>query len=369
MPGSERVMSGHSNLPEDTSGEYSRQRLTQGVLIAITAIGIFLCWLLAKPFLDAITWALGLAVVGRPLHRRLEHLFGPNAAALIAVIIVTTTIVAPGVFLIENLFEETRDWLVTVGKTFHPGAIHTAVEGHPLAQRALAWLESTFDRDDQVRRLTGALAGQLPGAVIGSTQFITQFAIMLVTLFYFFRDHRQLLGALASLMPLSQSEASTLLRRISETIRATLYGNLAVKFIQGVLGGLMFWILGLPAPALFGALMTLLALLPMVGTAFVWGPAAIYLMLQGSWVKAIILVAWGALVVSTIDNLLYPMLVAGEVRLHTLAILFAVFGGLIRFGISGIILGPLILAITLSLLDVWKRRTEVVRVAPEYGTS
>jgi predicted PurR-regulated permease PerM len=302
------------------------------------------------------------------LHRRLEHL-GPNTAALIAVIVVTITLVAPGVFMIEKLLEETRSWLGTIGKTFHPGAIHSAVAGHPLAERALAWLESSFDQDDQVRRLTGALAGQLPGAVIGSSQFITQFAIMLVTLFYFLRDHRQLMGALAGLMPLSQSEASMVIRRISETIRATLYGNLAVKFIQGVLGGLMFWILGLPAPALFGALMALLAILPMVGTAFVWGPVAIYLLLQGSWVKAVILLAWGGLVVSTIDNLLYPMLVAGEVRIHTLAILFAVFGGLIRFGLAGIILGPLILAITLSLLDVWRRRTEVVRMPPEYETS
>lgn len=357
-------MSFQSNFPEETSAQYSRERLMQWVLLAVTAIGIFLCWLLAKPFLDAIVWALGLAVVGRPLHRRLENLFGANTAALIAVTGVTVTLIAPGVFLIENLFEETRDGLAMIGKAFEPGALHNAVQGYPFAGRALAWFESAFDRDDQFRRLAGALAGRLPAAVGGSSQFITQFAIMLVTLFYFFRDHRRLMEALAGLMPLSQAEGSILLRKISATIRATLYGNLAVKFIQGVLGGVMFWILGLPAPALFGALMALLAILPMVGTAFVWGPAAIYLLLQGSWIKAIVLVLWGALVVSLIDNLLYPMLVAGEVRIHTLGILFAVFGGLIRFGIGGVILGPLILAITLSLLDVWRTRTELVRVSP-----
>lgn len=364
MRGAERVMSVPSNCREEVGAGYSRERLTQWVLMTATGIGIFLCWLLAKPFLDAITWALGLAVVGRPVHRRLERLLGANIAALIAVAGITVTLIAPGVFLINNLFDETRNGLVTIGNIFHPGTLHNIAERYPLAERMLVWFESTFDRDDQIRRLSGALADRLPGAVSGSSQFVTQFAIMLVTLFYFFRDHRRLMEGLGGLMPLASSEANFLLRRISETIRATLYGNLAVKLIQGVLGGLMFWILGLPAPALFGALMALLAVLPMIGTAFVWGPATIYLLLQGSWVKAIILFAWGALIVSLIDNLLYPVLIASEVRTHTLGILFAVFGGLIQFGIGGVILGPLILAITRSLLEVWRARTEAARVSP-----
>lgn len=349
---------------EKASPGYTRERLTESVLVVVTGIGIYLCWLLARPFRDAIIWALALAVVGRPLHRRLERLFGPNLAALIAVAGVTVTLIAPGVFLIENLFEETRSGLVTIGRSFRPDALQRIAEQYPFAGRGLAWFESTFDRNDQFGRLASALAGQLPAALSGSSQFITQFALMLVTLFYFFRDHQRLTSSLARLIPLSAPEVSILFRRISETIRATLYGNVAVKFIQGVLGGLMFWILGLPAPALFGALMALLAVLPMIGTAFVWGPAAIYLLLHGSWVKAIILVAWGVLVVSLIDNLLYPVLVAGEMRIHTLGILFAVFGGLIAFGIGGVILGPLILAVTLSLLEVWRIRTDVVRVSP-----
>src|SRR3569833_921248 len=158
MHRTEFVMSAHSHYPEDTGEEYSRQRLTQWALVAVTAIGIFLCWLLAEPFLDAITWALGHAVVGRPLHRRLEHLLGANAAALVAVTVVTVTLIAPGVFLIQNLFEETRDGLATIGRTFLPDVLHMAVGGNPFAERALSWFDSTFDRDDQVRRLTGALA-------------------------------------------------------------------------------------------------------------------------------------------------------------------------------------------------------------------
>jgi predicted PurR-regulated permease PerM len=188
-------------------------------------------------------------------------------------------------------------------------------------------------------------------------QLVTQFAIMLLILFFFLRDRVRLLQSLAGLVPLSGAETTEVFQRISETIYATLYGNVVVKLIQGVLGGLMFWILGLPAPAPFGAAMALLAVLPMIGTSLVWGPAAIWLLVHGSWVKALILVIWGALVVSLVDNLLYPILVANEVRLHTLGILLSVFGGLIAFGIAGVVLGPVILASTVALLGVWRLRT------------
>ena len=191
----------------------------------------------------------------------------------------------------------------------------------------------------------------------GSVQVVTQVAIMLVTLFYFLRDRRLLLEFLFRLAPLSSSESHKLIHRVSEAISATLYGNLVVKLVQGILGGLMFWILGLPSPLLFGILMALLAMLPVVGTSLVWGPAAIVLLYQGSWVKAIILALWGGLVVSLMDNLLYPMLVATGLRFHTLGVLFSLFGGLIAFGLAGFVLGPVILASTVALLEIWQLRT------------
>ena len=118
----------------------------------------------------------------------------------------------------------------------------------------------------------------------------------------------------------------------------------------------MFWILGLPAPLFFGVLMSLLAMLPVVGTSLVWGPAAVVLLYEGSWIKAIILVACGGLIISLIDNLLYPFLVATELRFHTLGVLFAVFGGLVVFGLAGVVLGPLILGLAVALLEVWTQR-------------
>ena len=157
----------------------------------------------------------------------------------------------------------------------------------------------------------------------------TQLFLTFLALFYFFRDRAGLLQILRRFIPLSAAETDDMFGRIAQTVNASLYRNLLVKLIQGFLGGLMFWILGLPAPVLCGAAMAIFAVLPVMGTAIVWLPGVILLALSGSWIKAIILAVWGGLVVSLIDNFLYPILVAGELRFHPLAVVFAVFGGLI----------------------------------------
>jgi predicted PurR-regulated permease PerM len=216
-----------------------------------------------------------------------------------------------------------------------------------------------LDLEQEVRQVARLLVSRVPAALKGSIQLVTQFAIMILMLFYFLRDNNRLLQYAVRLAPLSATETGELFRRISETIYATLYGNVVVKLVQGLLGGLMFWFLGLPDPALFGAAMALLAMLPVIGTSLVWGPAAIFLLMQGSWIKALALALWGALVVSLIDNVLYPILVASELRLHTLGIFVAVFGGLIAFGIAGVVLGPVILVVTVALLEVWGLRMKV----------
>jgi predicted PurR-regulated permease PerM len=119
----------------------------------------------------------------------------------------------------------------------------------------------------------------------------------------------------------------------------------------------MFWWLGLPAPLLWGVIMAVLAIIPYLGAFVVWVPAAIFFALEGSWGKALILTAWGGIVVALIDNLVYPILVGKRMRLHTVPVFLAMFGGLALFGASGLILGPVILAVTDALVDIWRRRT------------
>ena len=147
-----------------------------------------------------------------------------------------------------------------------------------------------------------------------------------------------------------------MLSRIDDTIHAMIFGSLGVALIQGVLGGLMFWLLGLPSPLIWSAVMCICAVLPIFGAALVWVPGALYLWVTGETTSALILVAWGAVVVSLIDNLLYPILVRNQLRLHTVPVFVAIVGGIVAFGAAGLILGPVVLAVTKVLLGVWGDR-------------
>ena len=146
---------------------------------------------------------------------------------------------------------------------------------------------------------------------------------------------------------------------VNDTVHATLYGTFAVAVVQGTLGGLMFWWLGLPAPLLWGIVMALLAVVPVLGAFIIWIPAAIFLLLEGSEGKALLLTLWGAIVVGGIDNLLYPILVGRRLKMHTILAFISLVGGLIVFGPSGLILGPVIFTVTRLLLEIWSRQNSV----------
>ena len=174
---------------------------------------------------------------------------------------------------------------------------------------------------------------------------------VIITMYYLFRDGDQILTGLRQFLPLEDSQSRAMFARAREVIGASVYGVITVATVQGALGGLAFWVLGLPSALLWGVLMTLLSMIPVTGSWLVWIPAALCLVATGHWVKAIILVAWGALVVGTIDNFLRPKLVGQRAHLHELLVLFSVLGGLKLLGVLGLVLGPVLLAVALALLS------------------
>jgi len=182
-------------------------------------------------------------------------------------------------------------------------------------------------------------------------------------LFFFLRDRRAALQSLRSLSPLSEAEMDRLFGQIGDTLAATINGTLIVAAVQGLLGGLMFWWLGLPVPLLWGVIMALLALVPVLGAFAVWMPAALFLALDGNWGKALILAVWGVFSVSTIDNLLRPVLMRPRMKLPTIIVFIAVVGGLLVFGTAGLLLGPIIFTVTVGLLEIWRERTAVEAAA------
>ena len=175
-------------------------------------------------------------------------------------------------------------------------------------------------------------------------------------LFFFLRDRRGIVRKLQSLSSLTSSETRHVLSRFVDTIHATVFGKLVVAGVQGTLSGLMFWWLGLPLPILWGAVMGMLSIVPVLGAFVVWVPAAIYLALEGDWGKALILTAWGVGVVATIDNILYPILVGDRLKLHAIPTFIGAIGGILAFGAAGLILGPAIVSVTLALINILQRR-------------
>jgi predicted PurR-regulated permease PerM len=190
---------------------------------------------------------------------------------------------------------------------------------------------------------------------------VVQMFLVVFTMFYLFRDGAALRRALDDMLPLEHTQTRDVLARTREVIGATVYGVLVIALIQGVLGAFIFWVLGLPSPLLWGVVMFFLSMIPMAGAFLVWAPAALFLAVTGFWIKALILVGWGILVVGSIDNVLSPKLVGQRTRLHELLIFFSVLGGLEVFGVLGLVLGPVVVAITLALIEMVRQANRPAR--------
>jgi predicted PurR-regulated permease PerM len=330
-------------------------------LMLATGIGLYLCWRMLQPFIEVLTWAAVLVIVFFPVHRRLlARTKRPSTSAILSCLLVVVTIVLPVTLIIIALVHEMSGFAenlkANVSALLDPNS--------PITGRFLNWLgqyvnvEQLRSQDflaERLKGLSGVIAGRTLGFVGGVVGVIIEIFFIIFTMYYLFRDGNRIVSAMPDMLPLERAQSEKIFARTREVISASLYGVLVIASIQGALGGLMFWILGLPSPLVWAVVMALLSMIPMAGSFLVWVPAAIFLGLSGFWVKAIILTIWGALVIGTVDNFLRPKLVGEKTKLHELFIFFSVLGGLKVFGILGIVLGPVVLAITLALLEVFRQ--------------
>jgi predicted PurR-regulated permease PerM len=339
------------------NGWFTRERVLVIVLTVITAGVFYLCYLLALPFVPAIAWALAAAVVAHPLHewirRRLRR---KSLAAGLSVLLVAITILAPAVFVIQQVTNDAASSLENLKNSLAGDGWREIAQRNALVANVVEWIEREVNVQQQIEQAAANLLKMIKGILSGSIYVGTGLLITLFLLFYFFRDKDTIVGGLRKSLPLSPRETDDVFRNVQDTIYAIVYGSLFLALVQGTLGGIMFWILGLPSPLLWGSVMAVLAVLPVLGAAIIWVPAALYLALTGSIEKALILTAWGALAIGLIDNLLYPLIVKGRLRLHTVPVFISIVGGLVAFGAVGLVLGPVVLALAVALADVWRRR-------------
>lgn len=335
----------------------SRAHIQLLVLIVAISLGIYLCYRLILPFLPALVWALTLAILFTPIHRWLESkLKRASLAAALSVLLVGLIVAVPATFLGQRLIVESARGADIVRMKVETGEWRRAIEAQPRLAPLAGWIEQQVDLPGTVKSVTTWLTTTAGSLVKGSLIQVIGFCLTFYLLFYFLRDRPAALRSLRFLSPLSEAEMDRLFGRVEDTVYATVYGTLAVSVVQGLLGGLMFWWLGLSAPLLWGMVMAVLAVVPVLGAFVIWVPAACFLALEGSWGKALILTLWGGVVVGGIDNLLLPILVGNRLKLHTILAFLSVVGGLMVFGPSGLILGPVVLTITTVLLEFWRQR-------------
>jgi predicted PurR-regulated permease PerM len=337
---------------------FSRERMLQFALVLATLLGLYVCYLIVQPFIPPIAIAIAAAVATQRSQLWLRRRFQSRAAAAgIGVALVAMLIVIPLSLLLTYVVRE----IIAAVRTLQAGGgvseWRSVVQLPAFIDRALDWAQANLDLQEQLKNIGQALAKRAGTLFAGLVGLVTQLVIMLFVLFFLYRDREQSLSALRHMVPLSDSEAARMFDRIQSTILAIVNGSLTVALVQALLAGAMYTILGVPASAIWGCATFMVALVPMFGTFLVWGPIAIYLLLSGTWIKAVILVAWGALAVGFVDNLLYPYLVGTQLRLHTIPTFVAILGGIQLFGPAGLILGPVALAVTLGLLEVWRQRT------------
>jgi predicted PurR-regulated permease PerM len=333
-------------------------RVSLAVLIAMAVIAVALTLLLLSPFVPGLVWAFSLAVVAWPLHERIAgRIRWPSVAAGLSTALVTVTLLVPTALLAWHVGSQASQRFEQAQTYLQSGQFHELLERYPALGRAYGAMSGTVSGDGASAESSSKeaikTAGQVAQAWLAATlAALLQIAIALFTLFFLFRDRRAIVNLFRSLLPMSKGEADYFLEQIRGMTHATIYGTLVVAGIQGMLGGLMFALLGIPGALLWGMVMAVLSIIPSAGAFLVWLPTAVVLAAQGEAVKAAILGLWGLLAVSTIDNVLYPLLVGQEVRLHTLPVFLAVIGGLAIFGAAGIVLGPVILAATIALINI-----------------
>jgi predicted PurR-regulated permease PerM len=332
----------------------TRSRLRAFVLLGLTLAGLLVCFWLLLPFLPALVWALALAILFVPAHRFLEAKLGnPSLAAALSVLMIGLLVVVPVLLLSGTVIQGATEGAVAAQSKIASGEWRHAIEMNEFLAPIARWIEG-LDLTGTIENLTAWLTNLSASFVSGSVLGVITMLLTFYLLFYFLRDRVAALAWLREISPLSDDEMDQLERRVVDTVEATLYGTVVVAAVQGTLGGLMFWWLGLPMPVLWGLVMGVLAVVPMLGAFVIWLPAALFLALNGELGKAVILAVWGTVVVGGIDNLLYPVLVKDRMRLHTVPAFIAIVGGLLLFGASGLLLGPLVLTVTMFFLEIWR---------------
>ena len=335
-------------------------RLYTIALYFLVAVLGYLSYQIFKPFLSPLAWAIVLSIVFYPVFTFvLRFVKWKPLASLITLLTILLILLGPFSYLSYLLTQEIRSIVdAAASGTFDPvgGIIH-----HPLVNKltnrilgmfhlSLAEFEKTVI--ENIALLGKNLMGGIKGGIGNVASAITDFIFMILSIFFFLEGGSEFVEGLGKYIPFSKKQRERLLKQTREIIVSTIYGGVTVAIVQAIIGGITFSLLGVPSPALWGFAMFVASFIPLVGTFIVWGPVAIYLFFKGLVLNSIILVVVGVIAISSIDNILRPLIIRGKIQMPTLAIFFSILGGFKVFGFIGFIMGPLVLALFISVIQM-----------------
>lgn len=332
------------------------------LLLLLAALAGALCLYIVWPFLIPLTAATALAILFYPLYQWIRRLVrSANLSAALAVALILFLTLVPLAALSAFVGKELRDLYTFLadkskqGGGWEPWLLH-------LLEKPLAWLGLPPNGEEfnlramaleRIQSASAFLIGLLRRAIGNLAETLFDVVVTMFALFFLLRDGHIIRRWARETLPLDPEAVESLFTDVGASVIANVYGIVAVAVAQGALTGLAFLVLGLPSPVLWGLVAGLLSMIPMVGPPLVWAPAAVYLAVSGSWVKALVLVGLGVGVIGLADNLIRPYVISERVKLHPLLVFFALLGGVKAFGLTGMFIGPAALSVTVALASLW----------------
>ena len=343
-----------------------REYFFLSVFFGVVALSFYLFYRILAPYLLTICWAATFAIIFFPLYNKLEKkIKSADLRALIMTALVVLLILGPIAYLAVALVQEAAGMVnyisawIDEGKldailNFKSTPMYAVIESKLSPYFDLSHLDPKVILENGLKAASGVVITQATAALTNAGRLAFQFSLMVFFMFFLFRDGRQLVDQIRSVIPMARDKADITVEHLKTVIETTMYGGVVVALLQGFLGGMMFLILGLPSPVFWGAVMAFLAFIPILGPFLIYIPAGLILIATGHIVKGVILIIIGTVVVSQVDNFLRPLLVSGKTGMHTMLLFISIMGGVTMFGLLGVMLGPLIAAVFISIFDIFR---------------
>jgi len=344
-----------------------QEHFLTSLFFLISAIIFYLFYQIIIPFFVPIAWAAVFAIIFYPLYQRITtKVKSDSLSSLIVCGIIVLLIIGPMTYLFAALVNEAFDAVAHVNALSKSGELDNLLNFEiPVIETVKEKLAPYYDISkinldeiarNAINKTSAVVFTQSTWLVANATRTIFYFALMIFAMYYFFKDGEDIILKMKRLFPLSKEQIEVGFSQLRDVIQATMYGGVAIALLQGVLGGILFLVMGISSPVFWGALMAFLALIPIVGASMIYIPAGLIFIVGGSYVKGIIVILIGGLIISQVDNVLRPYLISGRTSLHPMLLFFTIMGGIAVFGLLGLVMGPMIAAAFTILLKVFDLR-------------